>query len=86
MEVTIREYEQLLWGHRKIMMEQWEIARWQQFFQAQISPYLKARPHRPEDILRLDGDKPRKVVNGVTTKAEQEELERIFARIRKKRQ
>ena len=51
------EYELLAEGHLKREQEEWERVRWQVFMDWSISPNLKHRPKKPQDVVRFAWEK-----------------------------
>lgn len=39
--------------------EVWKVARWSAFMNIMLSPYLKNKPQRPEDLFKLPSDRDR---------------------------
>lgn len=85
MYVSAAEYESLVWGYRRRQTEEWERARWQMFIHTNLSPFVKRKPRRPEELLRLDGDVRRNPGSCKVTEAEQKELNRIFEDFNRRR-
>lgn len=54
----MEEYRLLCEGHAKKERVFWEIARWEQYYQTHLSPYVKSQhqPRRVTDIMRFPWD------------------------------
>lgn len=55
MLTSFREFRLLSEGHEQALRERWEIARWEQWMQVNLSPYIKPlhKPRRPRDLMRF---------------------------------
>lgn len=78
MLTSFHEYRLLAEGHGQALRERWEIARWEQWMQVNLSPYIKPlhKPRRPCDLMRFpweDEDTPETVPEPLT----QEQTERL---------
>lgn len=51
------EYELLMEGENQMERSRWEKVRWLAFMECSISPNLKRRPHRPQDIMAFPWEK-----------------------------
>lgn len=51
------EFELLAEGKRKEEQEEWERVRWMIYMDWAISPNLKRRPHKPQDVIRFPWEK-----------------------------
>lgn len=58
MYVSFREFEMLSKGKEQEIRLAWEIARWEQFMQMGMSPYIKSidKPRTPSGFFRLPWD------------------------------
>lgn len=50
---SLEEYNLLAEGHAKAEQEAWERMRWRVFMEWSISPNLKRRPKKPQDVVRF---------------------------------
>ena len=55
MLTSFHEFRLLAEGHGQALRERWEIARWEQWMQVNLSPYIKPlhKPRRPCDLMRF---------------------------------
>lgn len=55
MLTSFHEFRLLAEGHDQDLRERWEIARWEQWMQVNLSPYIKPlhKPRRPCDLMRF---------------------------------
>ena len=80
------EFELLWESHSQREQEQWERVRWQVFMEWAISPNLKRRPRKPQDVIRFPWEKdiaPEVRDAEPLTEAELEQLSKIFGIERK---
>lgn len=71
MLTSFHEFLLLADGHGQALRERWEIARWEQWMQVNLSPYIKPlhKPRRPCDLMRFpweDDETPEKVPEPLT--------------------
>ena len=75
------EFELLAEGKRKEEQAEWERARWMIYMDWAISPNLKRRPHKPQDVIRFPWERedvPQIVTAEPITEAEITGLCEIF--------
>jgi hypothetical protein len=78
---SLFEYELLADGFLKGEQEKWERVRWQVFMDWSISPNLKHRPKKPQDVVRFaweETEQPKKVTYEPLTENEIMGLCEIF--------
>lgn len=56
---SMRRYRLLRRGYNERIEEEWRVARWRAWMDIGLSPNIKNRPKRPEDILKLPSDRDR---------------------------
>lgn len=54
---SLEEYKLLADGHNCREQEEWERVRWRVFMEWSISPNLKRRPRKPQDVIRFPWEK-----------------------------
>ena len=62
-DAALTSYEEFVLraeGHSKAEHEKWERMRWQVYMDWAISPNLKRRPSRPEDVVRFPWEETRR--------------------------
>lgn len=54
---SLEEYKLLADGYNSREQEEWERVRWRVFMEWSISPNLKRRPRKPQDVIRFPWEK-----------------------------
>jgi hypothetical protein len=54
---SAEEYNLLAEGHMRAQQEEWERLRWCAFMEWKISPSLKRRPNKPQDLILFPWEK-----------------------------
>lgn len=78
---SLEEYNLLVEGHSRAEQEEWERMRWRVFMEWTISPNLKRRPKKPQDVIRFPWERedvPQIVTAEPMTEAEITGLCEIF--------
>ena len=77
---SLEEFNLLAEGHAAEQQEIWERERWRVFMDWTISPNLKRRPRKPQDVIRFPWEESRAEAQNYEpmTEAEIDKISRIF--------
>ena len=77
MLVSAEEYTYLLRGYNEKRQQQYEIARWMSYNSMMLSPFIKHKPHSPQQYAPFPWDTPMQIAPSRVTPDEEIELNRL---------